>query len=245
MEYAQYAQHSPTPPIMKALDFQRLYTNIDTDDMRHSIYSLIEDIFALPEHENHVGIKVWQTKPAVWLRQHQMPATDQRRSGAGHGGTFTIFDLPTMNIWLCFLLSNMYVSFGGRLWRQICGTPMGTNCASNLANFYFSRYELNFLFNVTHMHNASDSSSALHRVTLQVTQGFLLTQRDIDDLFSVNNLYMQHLLYVDQHYLHPDLHGIYPRSLLVSVADVGTSIDYRDVRILHRTQPASHHHPIR
>ena len=109
---------------------------------------------------------------------------------------------------------------------------MGTNCASTLANFYLSRYELNFLINVTHMHDASDSSSALHRVTLQVAQGFLLTKRYIDDLFSMNNPYMQHLLYVDQHYLHPDLHGIYPRSLLVSVADVGTSIDYVDVRIL-------------
>ena len=109
---------------------------------------------------------------------------------------------------------------------------MGTNCTSNLANFYLSRHELNFVVNVTHMHDTSDSSSALHRVTLQVTQGFLLTKRYIDDLFSMNNPYMQHLLYVDQHYFHPDLHGIYPRSLLVSVADVGTSIDYMDVTIL-------------
>ena len=229
---AQYAQHSPRPPIMKALDFQRLYTNIDTHDMRLRIYSLIENIFALPEHANHVGIKVWQTKPAVWLRQDQMPANDHGRSGAGHGGTFMIFDLPTIYIWLCFLLDNMYVSFGGQLCRQICGTPMGTNCASNLANFYLRKYEFDFLVNVTHMHATSDSSTALHRVTLQVTQGFLLTKRYIDDLFSMNNPYMQHLLYVDQHYFHPDLHGIYPRSLLVSVADVGTSIDYMDVTIL-------------
>lgn len=114
---------------------------------------------------------------------------------------------------------------------------MGTNCASNLANFYLSHYELSFLFNVTDVHMISAVGGALpspdlHCVTLQVTQAFLLTKRYTDDLFSMNNSYMLHLLYTDQHYYHPDLHGIYPRSLLVSVADIGTSIDYMDMTIL-------------
>ena len=236
---SQYAQHSPTPLTMRALDFQRLYTNININDMRSSIYSIIQNIFALPEHstKHHVGIKVWQTKPAVWLTQNQMPADDQSHSGTGHGGTFMIFDLPTIKLWLSFLLDNMYVTFGGQLQQQIRGTPMGTNCASNLANFYLSRYELDFLLNVTDMHIISAVDGALpspdlHCVTLQVTQAFLLTKRYIDDLFSLNNPYMLHLLYTDQHYYHPNLHGIYPRSLLVSVADVGTSVDYMDMTIL-------------
>ncbi len=169
----QYAQHSPTPPLMRALDFQRLYTNINTNDMRSSIYSIIQSIFALPEHstKHHVGIRVWQTKPAVWLTQNQMPANDQSRSGTGHGGTFMIFDLPTIQLWLSFLLDNMYLTFGGQLQWQVRGTPMGTNCASNLANFYLSHYELNFLLNVTNMHKTSAIDGALpspdlHCVTL-------------------------------------------------------------------------------
>ncbi len=137
--------------------------------------------------------------------------------------------MPTIQLWLSFLLDNMYVTFGGQLQQQIRGTPMGTKCASNLANFYLSHYELNFLLNVTNMHQISAVDGALpspnlHCVTLQVTQAFLLTKRYIDDLFSMNNPYVLHLLYTDQHYYHPDLHGIYPRSLLVSVADVGTSV---------------------
>ncbi len=37
---------------------------------------LVVCVIALPQHSNHAGFKVWQTKPAVWPRQNQMPATD-------------------------------------------------------------------------------------------------------------------------------------------------------------------------
>ena len=120
----QFAQHSPAPPPSDSCDFARLYTNIETADMHAQIMELVVCIFALPQHSNHVGIKVWQTKPAVWLRQNQMPATDQARSGTGHGGKYMIFDIHTIDVWLSFLLANMYVRFGDQICRQIQGTPM-------------------------------------------------------------------------------------------------------------------------
>jgi len=66
----------------------------------------------------------------VWLRQNQMPATDQARSGTGHGGRYMIFDIHTIDVWLSFLLANTYVRFGDQIRRQIQGTPMGINCNS-------------------------------------------------------------------------------------------------------------------
>ena len=51
----------------------------------------------------------------------------------------------TVAVWLSFLLSNMFVRFGDQIFLQIQGTPMGTNCASHLASFYLTNYELNFL----------------------------------------------------------------------------------------------------
>lgn len=45
------------------------------------------------------------------------------------GGTFMIFDPPTIHIWLSFLLNNMFVTFGDQLLQQVLGTPMDTNCA--------------------------------------------------------------------------------------------------------------------
>ena len=32
-----------------------------------------------------------------------------------------------------FLIDNIFVQFGGRLFRQVIGIPMGTNCAPLLA----------------------------------------------------------------------------------------------------------------
>ena len=38
---------------------------------------------------------------------------------------------------LTFLLDNIYIIFGSQLYRQIVGIPMGTNCASLVADPFF------------------------------------------------------------------------------------------------------------
>jgi hypothetical protein len=35
-----------------------------------------------------------------------------------------------------FLIDNIFVFFGGILFQQVVGIPMGTNCAPLLADFY-------------------------------------------------------------------------------------------------------------
>ena len=37
---------------------------------------------------------------------------------------------------LSFLLDNIYIRFGTKLYRQIVGIPMGTNCAPPVADFF-------------------------------------------------------------------------------------------------------------
>ena len=44
-----------------------------------------------------------------------------------------------------FLVDNIYVRFGGQLFRQMVGIPMGTNCASLLADLFLYSYENKFL----------------------------------------------------------------------------------------------------
>ena len=39
---------------------------------------------------------------------------------------------------LSYLLDNIYISFGDKLYRQILGIPMGTNCAPLVADLFFS-----------------------------------------------------------------------------------------------------------
>ena len=44
-----------------------------------------------------------------------------------------------------FLVDNIYVRFGGQLFRQMAGIPMGTNSAPLLANLFLCFYENEFL----------------------------------------------------------------------------------------------------
>jgi hypothetical protein len=43
-----------------------------------------------------------------------------------------------------FLIDNIFVSFGGILFQQVVGIPMGTNCAPLLANLFLYSYESEF-----------------------------------------------------------------------------------------------------
>ena len=40
-----------------------------------------------------------------------------------------------------FLVDNIYVRFGGQLFRQMVGIPMGTNCVPLLADLFLYSYE--------------------------------------------------------------------------------------------------------
>ena len=44
-----------------------------------------------------------------------------------------------------FLVDNIYVRFGGQLFQQMVGIPMGTNCALLLADLLLYSYENEFL----------------------------------------------------------------------------------------------------
>ena len=46
-----------------------------------------------------------------------------------------------------FLVDNIYVRFGGQLFRQMVGIPMGTNCAPLLADLFLYSYENEFWIN--------------------------------------------------------------------------------------------------
>ena len=59
---------------------------------------------------------------------------------------FTSDAVRNYNLWPCqkvceavtFLLDNIYIRFGSKLYRQIVGIPMGTNCAPLVADFFCS-----------------------------------------------------------------------------------------------------------
>ena len=47
-----------------------------------------------------------------------------------------------------FLIDNIFVQFGVRLFRQMIGIPLGTNCAPLLADLFLYSYENELLDNM-------------------------------------------------------------------------------------------------
>ena len=50
---------------------------------------------------------------------------------------------------LTFLLDNIYIRFGSKLYRQIAGIPMGTNYAPLIADLFLLCYERDFMLSLS------------------------------------------------------------------------------------------------
>ena len=74
-----------------------------------------------------------------------------------------------------FLIDNLSVQFGGHLFRQVTGIPMGTNCAQSLADLFLHSYENEFLDNMIKSGHT------------RLARSFNLCYRYIDDLIVFNN----------------------------------------------------------
>ena len=74
-----------------------------------------------------------------------------------------------------FLVDNIFVVFAGKVFQQIIGIPMGTNCAALLADIYLYSYEAEFI------------QSLLSAGKKQLESQFIFTYRYIDDVLSINN----------------------------------------------------------
>ena len=61
-------------------------------------------------------------------------------------------------LWLCqnmcesltYLLDNIFIRFVTKLYRQIVGIPMGTNCASLIADLFLFCYEIDFMVSLSY-----------------------------------------------------------------------------------------------
>ena len=74
-----------------------------------------------------------------------------------------------------FLVDNIFVVFGGKVFQQIVGILMGTNCALLLADIFLYSYE------------AESIQSLLSTGKKKLAPQFNFTYRYIDDILSINN----------------------------------------------------------
>ena len=98
-----------------------------------------------------------------------------------------------------FLVDNicMYVRFGGQLFQQIVGIPVGTNCAPLLADLFLYSYENEFL------------DKLIKEGKRKLARKFNLSYRYIDDLISFNKKRFKEFI-----------SDIYPKELTISETTV-------------------------
>jgi hypothetical protein len=106
-----------------------------------------------------------------------------------------------------YLIDSIFVMFGGRVFQQTVGIPMGTNCAPLLAELFLYSYEADFIQGLLKKNEKK--------------LAFNFTFRYIDDVLSLNNFRFGD--FVDR---------IYPIELEIKdTTDTVTTASYLDLHL--------------
>ena len=97
---------------------------------------------------------------------------------------------------LHYLLDNIFIRFGSKLYRQIVGIPMGTSCAPFVADLILFCYERDFMLSL------SDNN-----------------QTDIIEACNSTTRYLYDLLNIDNSYFEQMVGQIYPTELQLNKAN--------------------------
>ena len=81
-----------------------------------------------------------------------------------------------------YLLDNIFIRFGSKLYRQIVGIPMGTNCAPLVPDLFLFCCERDFMLSL------SDNKQA------DIIEAFNSSSRYFDDLLNINNPYFEQMV---------------------------------------------------
>ena len=83
---------------------------------------------------------------------------------------------------LSFLFDNIFIRFGNKLYRQVVGIPMGTNCFPLVADLFLFCYESDFMISLSDYKQAG------------VIGAFNTTSRYLDDILNINNVYFDNMV---------------------------------------------------
>ena len=81
-----------------------------------------------------------------------------------------------------YLLDNIHIRFGTKLYRQIVGIAMDTNCAPLAADLFLYCYERDFMESLNYDNQAD------------VIEAFNSTSRYLDDLLDIDNPYFERMV---------------------------------------------------
>ena len=97
-------------------------------------------------------------------------------------------DINCGHVRKCVMLSIFFwtiriiIRFGSKLYRQIVGIPMGTNCAPLVADLFLFCYEKDFMLSL------SDNNQT------EIIEAFNSISRYLDDLLNIDNPYFEQMV---------------------------------------------------
>ena len=130
---------------------------------------------------------------------------------------FTSNAVRNYNLWSCqkvcealtFLLDNIYIRFGSKLYRQIVGILLGTNCAPLIADLFSFCYESDFMLSLSENN-----------------------QSDVIEAFNSTSWYLYDLLNIDNNFFDSMVNRIYPSELQLNKANVSdTEASFMDLHL--------------
>ena len=145
---------------IKSFDFSTLYTTIPHQKLKSRLATIIRNSFIHKNGNRRYKFLVLGREGPYFIKEH----SDSKHK-------YTEDDIVKM---LEFLV-DIFVVFGGKVFQQIVGIPMGTNCAHLLADIFLYSYEAEF---IQSLHSTGKKKLASQ---------FDFTYRYIDDVLSINN----------------------------------------------------------
>ena len=94
----------------------------------------------------------------------------------------TIYGRAKKSVMPLFILDNIFIRFGTKLYRQTIGIPMGTNCAPLVADLFLFCYERDFMKSLSRENQAD------------IIEAFNSTLRYLDDLLNIDNIYFDQMV---------------------------------------------------
>ena len=176
---------------VQVYDFSTLYTNLD----QNKVLAHLNDLFDMVFNSSN--------------RKFLCIRFDKSFFSSKPYDSYQCFDVNRFKKAVHFIVSEVFVSFGGLLFKQIKGIPMGGNCSPLLADLFLTHCEFLFMTNL------------LKNKKFGLAKLLSSTSRYIDDVCLAN--YKHFDLIIDR---------IYPSDLIAERnGDDDKIVDYLDVKI--------------
>ena len=160
LEYIQFRSLYSCNSI-KTFDFSTLYTTIPHSKLKDKLMELVQLRFIKQNDQRRYKYLVLGRDISYFVKHY----SDSTK-------VFSETDIFNM---LEFLMDNIFVMFGGCVFQQTVGIPMGTNCAPLLTDTFLYSYEADFI------------QGLLKKNEKKLARSFNFTFRYIDDVLSLNN----------------------------------------------------------